>query len=86
MKPLITIGVAVYNIDKESLTECIESIVSNRSGSFEIIIVNGCDAVCKKYASADSRIEYVEFAKKHGIGYVRNAIIERARGEWIFFC
>lgn len=90
MKPLITIGVAVYNIDKESLTECIESIVSNRSGSFEIIIVNdcstnGCDAVCKKYASADSRIEYVEFAKNHGIGYVRNAIIERARGEWIFF-
>ena len=90
MKTLITIGVAVYNIEEKILTECIESIISNRSDSFEIIIVNdcstnGCGSVCKKYADSDGRIVYIELAQNRGIGYVRNHIIENANGEWIVF-
>lgn len=90
INPIITIGIAVYNINEEMLTECIESVTASDCKDIEILIVDDCSQnnsyeVCKRYADADDRIVLIKNEKNRGIGYVRNLMIERACGRWIFF-
>lgn len=90
MKPLITIAVAVYNIEEKFLRKCLESVVKNPCEEIEILIVDDCSQngayeICAEYAEKDPRIVLVRNGRNGGIGYVRNVMIEKARGEWIYF-
>lgn len=86
-KQLISIIIPVYNVALY-LRQCIESII-NQEGNIEIILVDDgspdeCPAICDEYAKIDNRIRVVH---KHngGVSSARNAGLDIARGEWIWF-
>lgn len=90
MFPLVTVGVAVYNIAEDMLRECLDSVVSGTDESCEVIIVDDCSQngsyeICKEYADKYPRIELIGNERNSGIGRVRNLIIEKAHGEWLYF-
>lgn len=90
MRPAITVGVAVYNIDCAMLTECLDSVIDATDDSCEVIIVddcstNGCEKICREYAQEHPRISLIRNPHNCGIGRVRNIMIDAARGERILF-
>ena len=90
MRPLVTIGVAVYNVDEQMLRLCLDSVVNNTEKEDEIIIVDDCSQngsyeICRQYKQNDARITLYRTNKNSGIGYVRNLMIDKASGERIYF-
>lgn len=60
MKPLISIIVPVYKVEKY-LDKCIESLVNQTYTNIEIILVNDgspdrCPDICEKWKKIDDRI------------------------------
>lgn len=85
---MISVIVPVYNVE-EYLGRCVDSILSQTYGDFELILVNdgSCDSsgrICDDYAELDSRIRVIHKANG-GIGSARNAGLEIAKGEYISF-
>lgn len=88
MKPLISIIVPVYNVEKY-LSRCIDSILSQTFFDFEILLIDdgstdGSPIICDKYANKDSRVR-VFHKKNGGVSSARNMGLEYALGEWITF-
>ena len=89
MQPLITIGVAAYQV-KPYLPGCLDSILAQKSEEIEILLVDDCSSdgserLCDEYAHKDPRVRTIHFAQNQGICAVRNAIIREARGQWVYF-
>ncbi len=87
-RPLITIIVAVYNIEKY-LPRCIDSIAAQTYRELEILLVDdgatdGSGKICDDYAGNDSRIKVIH-KKNGGLSDARNAGLERSGGEYIGF-
>jgi len=87
-KPLISIIVAIYNIE-QYLDECIQSIINQTYDNLEIILVDdgstdGSGTICDKYIEKDSRIRVVH-KPNGGLSDARNAGIELANGSYIGF-
>lgn len=87
-QPLITVAVAVYNIEKY-VGKCIDSIISQKYRNLEIILVNDGSTdksglVCDEYAKKDKRIAVIH-QKNGGLSSARNAGIKAAKGEYIAF-
>ncbi len=85
--PYISIIVPVYKVEKY-IRECIESIVCQK-GDWELILVDdgspdGCPAICDEYAEKDERVQVIH-KKNGGVSTARNAGLNVARGEWIWF-
>jgi glycosyltransferase involved in cell wall biosynthesis len=73
-KPLVTIGLPVYNSEKY-LSQSIESLLGQTYEDFVLIIsdnasTDGTAEICKSYAAQDSRIRYYRNAEN--IGNPRN--------------
>lgn len=88
MKPLISIIVPVYNVEKY-LSRCIDSILSQTFFDFEILLIDdgstdGSPIICDKYSNKDSRVR-VFHKKNGGVSSARNLGLEYALGEWITF-
>lgn len=86
-KQLISIIIPVYNVALY-LRQCIESII-NQEGNIEIILVDDgspdeCPAICDEYAKKDRRIRVIH-KNNGGVSSARNAGLDIARGEWIWF-
>lgn len=86
-KQLISIIIPVYNVALY-LRQCIESII-NQEGNIEIILVDDgspdeCPTICDEYAKKDSRISVIH-KQNDGVSSARNAGLDIARGEWIWF-
>ncbi|MFV0553470.1 MAG: glycosyltransferase [Mangrovibacterium sp.] len=82
-----SIIVPVYN-RKEELEELIQSLSTQESGDFEIIVVEDgsserCDDVVAEYA-ASLDIKYF-FKSNSGPGLTRNFGAERSRGDYLIF-
>lgn len=87
MKPYISIIVPIYKVE-DYLHECIESIIS-QEGNFELILVNDgspdkCPTICDEYAQKDNRIRVIH-KPNGGVSSARNAGLDIAKGEWIWF-
>lgn len=85
---MITIVVPVYNVEVY-LKECVDSLLAQTYGDFEIILVNdgstdSSPAMCDAYAAQDSRIRVIHQENK-GLSGARNTAIEAARGEYLIF-
>lgn len=84
--PLVTAIVVNYN-GRQFLHECLDSLIAQTWGEFEIILVdNG-----SKDGSADdaeqhfgARLRVLRNAKNLGFAEANNQAIEAARGEWVF--
>lgn len=87
-KAAVSVIIPVYNL-AEYLSKCIESVLAQTYTDFEIIAVddgssdNSAD-ILKKYAEEDKRVKPV-FKSNGGVSSARNAGLDRAEGEYVFF-
>lgn len=87
-KPVISIIVPVYNVEKY-LEVCLKSILSQNFKEFEVILINDgskdkSGEICEEYVREDSRIRVVHI-KNCGAGKARNKGLDLAKGKYIFF-
>lgn len=88
-KPLISILIPVYNIDRKYLEECLESILNQTYTNFEICLVDDCSTkietkeALKEYELKDKRIR-VKYRKENGhISKATNDSLKMAKGEFV---
>lgn len=86
--PLISVIIPVYKVEK-FLKRCVESVLNQSYTNFEIILVDdgspdNCGKICDDYAKKDARISVIH-KKNGGLSSARNAGLDVAKGEWIFF-
>lgn len=85
--PKVSVLLPVYNTPETYLRECIEGILGQTFGDFELIIVNDASSdanverVVKSYD--DARIRYYANEKNLGISETRNKLLDLARGEYL---
>ena len=87
-KPLISIIVPIYNVEKY-LEKCIKSLINQTYDNLEIILVNDGSKdksidICNKYIIMDDRIKLIN-KKNGGLSDARNAGIIMANGEYLGF-
>lgn len=87
-KPLISVIVPVYNVEKY-LPKCLDSLLAQTWQELEIIVVDDGSpdnswGIMQEYARRDSRVRPIR-QKNGGLSAARNAGVEAARGEWIGF-
>ena len=87
MGELVSVIMPAYNA-QETITESIQSVLSQSCGNCELIIIDDCStdktaAIIKSFA--DNRIRYVLNEKNLGVAASRNRAVELAQGEWIAF-
>ncbi|MBQ3441381.1 glycosyltransferase [Candidatus Saccharibacteria bacterium] len=86
--PLVTIAVAVYNIEKY-LPACLDSILAQTYSNLEIIVVDDGSEddsakICDDYKARDDRIKVIH-QKNAGLSAARNIGLEQASSEFIAF-
>ena len=85
--PFISIIVPIYKVENY-IRECVDSIICQK-GDWELILVDdgspdGCPAICDEYAAKDERVQVIH-KKNGGVSTARNAGLDIARGDWIWF-
>ncbi len=86
---MISIIIPVYNIQKEYLTRCIDSVLNQTYRDIEVILVDdgstdGSAAVLDEYAEKDSRVKALH-KKNGGSSSARNFGILNSRGDYLGF-
>lgn len=89
MADLVSVIVPVFNAEKY-LSECIESILKQSYFEIELLLVDDgstdqSGAICASYVEKDSRVRYIK-KENGGVSSARNAGIDHAKGEYLFFC
>lgn len=85
--PRVSILLPVYKPKKEYLIECIESILNQTFGDFELLILDDCpedklsEEIIRSYK--DKRINYFRNERNLGISKTRNKLIEMANSEYL---
>jgi glycosyltransferase involved in cell wall biosynthesis len=87
-EPLVSVVVPIYNAEIY-ISRCVESILEQTYRNFELILVNDgstdkSGAVCDEYAKNDDRIRVVHQVNG-GVSSARNAGMNCAKGEYLFF-
>ncbi len=87
---LFSVVIPVYNV-KDYLEKCVDSVLAQDCGDYEIILVDdgSTDGVspelCDRYALASPDRIRVIHQENQGLGGARNTGLEAARGEYLFF-
>lgn len=86
--PKVSIIVPVYNVEKY-LSECLDSLLAQTFGDFEIICVNDGSTdssldILNEYAAKDNRIRIIT-QENAGPSKARNNGIDNAIGDYIYF-
>lgn len=86
--PLVSIVVPVYRAESY-LTECVDSILAQSAGDFELLLIDdgspdGSGAMCDDYANQDGRVRAIH-KENGGVSSARNLGIEQAKGRYIVF-
>ena len=84
----VSIIVPVYNAEKY-LRQAIDSVKTQTFQDWELILVDdgstdSSNAICHEYTDADKRIRLIE-KENGGLSSARNAALDIAEGEYIFF-
>lgn len=87
-KPLVSIIVPVYNVEKH-LSKCLQSILQQTYTNLEIILIDDGSTdksgpLCDDFSSKDSRIQ-VFHQKNAGLSSARNKGLDVCHGEYIAF-
>lgn len=85
---LISVIIPVYNVE-EYLRECVDSVLCQTYGNFEIILVDdgstdSSGVICDEYLEKDDRITVIH-QKNGGLSVARNAGLSEANGDYIYF-
>lgn len=83
-----SIIVPVYNVE-QYIRECLDSIAQLKAFEWEAILVDdgstdASGSICDEYAKRESRFRVIHQANA-GVSAARNAGLEAARGEWVWF-
>jgi glycosyltransferase involved in cell wall biosynthesis len=86
MKPLVSIGLPVYNGDS-LVGAAIESLLSQDYRDFELIISDNAstdrtEAICREYARLEPRIQYVRHPANKGAAANFNCLVQMAQGKY----
>jgi glycosyltransferase involved in cell wall biosynthesis len=86
MKPLVTIGLAVYN-GREYIEETLNSILRQKFRNFELIIGDNASTdntldIIKKYAAKDKRIRYYTLPQNMGASYNHAKVFYMSQGKY----
>lgn len=86
--PAVSFIVPIYNVEKY-LSRCVNSLRNQTLQDIEIILVDdespdNCPQMCDQFASEDTRIRVIH-KKNSGAGFSRNAGLDIAAGEYIYF-
>jgi glycosyltransferase involved in cell wall biosynthesis len=84
--PKVSVGLPVFNGEKY-LRKCIDSILAQTFLDFELIIsdnasTDSTEAICKEYASMDSRIRYYRNGTNIGGNRNHNYTFELSKGKY----
>lgn len=84
----LTIIVPVYNVERY-LRTCLDSIAQLKAFSWEAILVDDGSTdtsgqICDEYATQNSKFRVIH-QKNAGVSAARNAGLDAAKGEWIWF-
>ena len=84
----VSVVIPIYNVEKY-LGECVDSVLRQTYKELEIILVDDgspdrCGDICDEYARKDSRITVIH-KPNGGLSDARNAGMELASGEYIYF-
>ena len=87
--PFFSIIVPIYNTPIGYFETCMNSLVNQRYGQFEILLVDDgskaeCAELCDQFAGKDNRVRVLH-QENQGVSVARNNGIEAAKGEWILF-
>ena len=85
----VSVIIPVYNVEKY-LRQCLDSVVNQTLKEIEVVCVDdgstdGSPAILAEYAAKDPRVKVLT-REKSNAGAARNAGLDLARGEWLFFC
>ena len=88
MKPLLTVVIPVYNVEKY-LKRCIESILIQEWKNYDILLVDdgstdNSPQICDDYAKTYDFISVIH-KKNGGLSAARNTGISNAEGEYVYF-
>mgnify|MGYP002525948702 CR=1 FL=1 len=86
--PFISIIIPIYKVE-HFLKECLDSIIVSPSDCWEAILVDdgspdNCPTICNDYAARDHRFRVIH-QKNSGVAAARNAGLDMAKGEWVWF-
>ena len=86
---MISVIVPVYKSEK-TLRPCVQTLREQTVTELEILLVDdgspdGCPRICDELAAEDGRIRVIH-KENGGVSSARNAGIEAAEGEYLFFC
>ncbi|MDX8335927.1 glycosyltransferase family 2 protein [Candidatus Cetobacterium colombiensis] len=89
MKPLVSVIIPVYNVEKY-IEDCLLSIIRSSYKNIEILIIDDCsldkgETIIKKYLQMDSRVKLLQNEKNKGVCYTRNKGLENASGKYVIF-
>jgi len=87
-KPLISVIVPVYNVEKY-VGRCLTSIINQSYTNLEIIVINDGStdnslSVCEEYAAKDNRIKLTT-QENRGLSGARNTGLRHYTGEYVTF-
>lgn len=85
---LISIIVPVYKVALY-LRECLDSIAASSLDCWEAILIDdgspdNCPQICDEYAEKDNRFRVIH-QENAGVAAARNAGLDVAQGEWVWF-
>lgn len=88
MKPSLSIIIPVYNVE-QYLEKCLDSVLVDNSFKGQVICVNdgskdGSLAILEKYSAKYTNIEIIS-QPNAGLSAARNAGIDKATGDYVFF-
>lgn len=84
----LTISVLIYNVEGY-LYSCLNSIIEQINDSVQVLLIDdgstdSSGVICDNYAAKDNRIKVIH-KENGGIGSARNAAIDNADGDYIWF-
>jgi CDP-glycerol glycerophosphotransferase len=86
---LLSIVLPVYKV-QGYLRQCLDSVLEQSFGDFEIIAVDDCSPdhsaeLLAEYAARDQRVRVLSLPANVGLGRARNAGLAQATGEYVWF-
>lgn len=88
MKPLLTVVIPVYNVEKY-LKRCVESVLVQEWHNYDILLVDdgstdSSSQICDDYVKAYDFISVIH-KENGGLSEARNTGISHAKGDYVYF-
>ncbi|MDQ1349735.1 MAG: hypothetical protein QG657_36 [Acidobacteriota bacterium] len=90
-KPLVSVVMTVYNIDREWLERAIESVLAQVYGNWELCVVDDASPkphvkeILRKYAGLDKRVKVKFLEGNLGMSGASNEALGLSSGEYVAF-